>query len=77
MPEINFFWDPLSDNILQERDESQFPATPRARRWLLRTTIRMSPTPLLTPLSASLRSAREPPRFPFSASARTGIIRTA
>jgi len=20
MPEINFFWDPLSDNILQERD---------------------------------------------------------
>lgn len=22
MPEINFFWDPLSDNILQERDET-------------------------------------------------------
>jgi len=22
MPETNFFWDPLSDNILQERDET-------------------------------------------------------
>jgi len=22
MPEVNFFWDPLSDNILQERDET-------------------------------------------------------
>jgi YD repeat-containing protein len=22
MPETNFYWDPLSDNILQERDES-------------------------------------------------------